>query len=709
MLTPMHRHRAFLPRTMAALAASVLLMTSFAAVAHAQNLTERLTDEAGALDGGQRSAALDAIDQLESSANIQLWALFVDTTGGEAIDDYTQRVVDENGLGVNDALFVVAVDDRRYQLWISDSLTDEITTDEQDAILADRVEPALRDADWGGSVVAAAEGLADAATTGGNGGTGNGGNGGNGNGGNGGNGNEQPAGEPSSGPSFFVVLLAVVLIGVGGWLLWSRLRAGRAREEDDRERERRLRGLSQQANALLIETDERLRHDAQELGFVEAEFGSDAADPFREALAKARAELQAAFKLRQLLDDNQPETPPEREKLLNEIVSRCEVAKQLVEEQTQRFRELRDLERRAPEILAEQERRIGAVESRIPGVESSLAELRTDASGSSQAVQGNVSEARKRIELARRGVTEGQAALHRSEGPTAARAAKASQDALAQAAALLDAVDREAATLTEARTALDPALAQARADLEAATKAVAGAADRDQADELATAQAKLQAAEAAVAGTPRDLVLAYRLAREAESEAEQVVARVHEGEQKRAKERAAVDAGIRAAELSLDRASEFIAARRHGVGRRPRTALSEADVALDEARRLRDTDPAAAIASAKRATQLADEAYQRAQDDFASVDRRGYGGTVIIDGQPYSSGRSNWGSDVGGAIIGGIIGSILSGGGRGGGWGGGGFGGFGGGGGIGRGLGGGGRSFGGGFGGGGGRSRGGGW
>lgn len=701
MLTPMHRFRVLLPRAATALAVVLLLLASLVSVAAAQTLTERLVDEAGALDGGARGRALEAIDQLEADASIQLWALFVGTTGGEAIDDYTRRVVDENGLGVNDALFVVAVDDRRYQLWISDSLTDEVTTDEQDAILADRVEPALSGGDWGGSVVAAAEGLADAATGSVDGGA---------NGGGEEPAGEEPSGEASSGPSFFVVLIALILIGVGGWLLWSRLQAGRAREEDDQERERRLRGLSQQANALLIQTDELLRHDAQELGFVEAEFGSEAADPFREALARARAELQAAFRLRQLLDDDQPETPPEREKLLNEIVSRCTTAKQLVEAQTQRFRELRDLERRAPEILAEQDAKIAAVEARIPAVEESLQTLRAEASGSSQAVQGNVSEARKRIELARRGVTEGRAALERNDAATAARAAKASQEALAQAAKLLDAVDREAAALSESRTALDAALAQARSDLEAATRAVAGASDRDQADELAAAQSKLQAADAALAGTPRDLVLAYRLAREAESEAEQVVARVQEGEQRRAKERAAVDSGIRAAELALDRASDFIAARRHGIGRRPRTALSEAEAALDEARRLRDSDPAGALRAAKRATQLADEAYTRARNDFTTVDQRGYGGTVVIDGQPYSSGRSNWGSDVGGAIIGGIIGSILSGGGRRGGWGGGGgFGGFGGGGGgIGRGLGGGGRSFGGGFG-GGGRSRGGGW
>jgi hypothetical protein len=209
------------------------------------------------------------------------------------------------------------------------------------------------------------------------------------------------------------------------------------------------------------------------------------------------------------------------------------------------------------------------------------------------------------------------------------------------------------------------------------------------------------------------VALAYRLAREAEAAADRIVAAVKEGEERRAKAVAGADAAIRAAEVSLERADDFIAARRHGVGRKPRTRLSEADEALRRARALRDTEPERAVQEAQRAGQLADDAYRLGRDDFDRTERAGYGGTVVINGRHFPTGReSGWGGgDLGGAIIGGIIGSILSGGGRrgggfgGGGFGGGGFGGFGGGGG----LGGGGRSFGGGFGGGGGRSGGGAW
>ena len=672
-----------------------------APAALAQTLNERVVDESGVLSDGDVAEALEAIEALDDARNVQLWALFVGTTGGTSITDFADAVAAENSLGGNDALLVVAIDDRRDALWVGDLLTD-VSDTEIDLILSDRVEPNLADSAWGAAIAGAAQGL-DAAlapgepepTPDGDGGV------------------APPAPADDDGIGFTGALIALLLIGGGAWLIWSWLRGRNAAAEEVRERSRRLQGLARDANAELIETDELLRHNAQELGFVEAEFGAEAAEPFSAALAAARAELQAAFRARQLLDDGTPDSPEDRERLLNEILAHCAKAQGLVEEQTARFRELRDLERRAPEVLDELERDVAAVRGRLTDVDAQVATLRDEASGSSQAVHGNPAEARKRIDIAERGIADGRAALSTDDRGGAARVAKAAQDALAQARGLLDAVEHESRNLAEARAGLDAALAQAATDLGAAEAAVRDATDTDQADELAAARSTLEAARAATAAMPRDLVLAYRLAREAEAAADKVVASVREGEERRAKELAAADAAIRAAELSTDRAEEFIAGRRHGVGRRPRTALSEADAALERAHAARDRDPAAAVTEARRATQLADDAYERARAEFQRTQGAGRGGTVVIGGQPFPMGRgSDWGSDVGGAIIGGIIGSILSGGGRRGGgggfggFGGGGFGGFGGGGG---GLGGGGRSFGGGFGGGGGRSRGGGW
>ena len=686
-------------RVMRATLFLILVALLVAPAVMAQTLSERVVDESGVLSDGDVTEALDAIQELDDERNVQLWALFVGTTGGASITDFADAVAAENALGGNDALLVVAIDDRRDALWVGD-LLDDVSDEEIDHILADGVEPNLADRAWGAAIAAAANGLDaalapvqpeptpdpdDGGVT-----------------------PEPPAGD-DEGLGFTGALIALLLIGGGAWLIWSWLQRRGAAADEVRERSRRLQGLARDANAALIETDELLRHNAQELGFVEAEFGAEAAEPFAAALAAARTELQAAFRARQLLDDGTPETPEDRERLLSEIVAHCTKAQELVEEQTARFRELRDLERRAPEVLDELQAAVASVQERLPAVEAQVTTLRDEASGSSQAVHGNPAEARKRIEIAQRGITDGRAALAADDRGGAARVAKAAQDALAQARRLLEAVEHETRNLGEARAGLDAALAQAATDLGSADAAVRGATDTDQADELAAARSTLEAARAASAAMPRDLVLAYRLAREAEAAADEVVARVREGEERRSKELAAADAAIRAAELATDRAEEFIAGRRHGVGRRPRTALSEADAALERARAVRDREPAAAVTEARRATQLADDAYERARAEFQRAQGAGRGGTVVIGGQPFPMGRgSDWGSDVGGAIIGGIIGSILSGGGRRGG--GGGFGGFGGGGfGGGGGLGGGGRSFGGGFGGGGGRSRGGGW
>jgi hypothetical protein len=172
---------------------------------------------------------------------------------------------------------------------------------------------------------------------------------------------------------------------------------------------------------------------------------------------------------------------------------------------------------------------------------------------------------------------------------------------------------------------------------------------------------------------------------------------------------ATADASLAAAQADIDRAADFIAARRSGVGRTARTRLAEAERHYEAAFLVRDTDPEQTIGHARRAEQLAEQAYALADRDFTDFNGGGFGGTGL---------PSRGGNDALGAILGGIIGGVLSGGGRGGGWGGspwgssgpfGGGGGWGGGGGRGGPFGGGGGFGGGGFGGGGGRSRGGRW
>jgi uncharacterized membrane protein YgcG len=679
------------------IAAALLVVLAAATVTPAAGqdvpkLTGRLTDQTGVMSSSDTSTALDGINRLERDHNVQLWALFVKTTGSTTAPDYATEVANANALGGNDALLVVATDDHRDGLWVG-PLLDPVSTNELSAVLADGVEPQLRKAAWGQAVADGATALGQAyASATGAGGAGNGG-------------TTQTSAPPDLGWLVWFLPLVLVLAGTGIVAWW--FTNWRATHREAEERDRRTGELARKANALLIQTDEILRQDDQELAFAEAEFGADAVDPFKTALVQARAELQAAFKVRQQLDDEVPEDPPTRETMLSEIVTRTTNAQNLVEQETERFRQLRDLERRAPEILAALPGELGTVDTRLSSSETTLRALEAEAASSATAVRGNLAEARKRMALAREAVARGGTAVQTGDKGAAARAAKAAQDATAQAVTLLDAIEAAGQALEDARQQLVDALEKAQADVQAAETAVQGAVDGTLPADVSEAEAKLAAAQRASGGTPHDLVLAHRLAKEAEAAANGVVARIKQGQEQRAKAMAATDAALAAAGQSVQRAGDFISARRHGVGRIARTRLADATTALDQARTMHDSDPAAALLQAQKASTQADAAYRQAADDFDETDAAGYGGTVVINGRHYPMGRRGpgWGNDIGTAILGGIIGGILSGGGRGG-WGGpfgsssgGGFGGFGGGG----------RSIGGGFGGGGGRSVGGGW
>ena len=87
--------------------------------------------------------------------------LFVATTGSLTSTEFVDETARINSLGANDALLLVAIDDRTDAIWVSDSLP--ITNEELNAVIADQLEPALGDGDFPAAVIAAAEGLGAAA------------------------------------------------------------------------------------------------------------------------------------------------------------------------------------------------------------------------------------------------------------------------------------------------------------------------------------------------------------------------------------------------------------------------------------------------------------------------------------------------------------------------------------------------------------------
>ncbi|MBI2782324.1 MAG: TPM domain-containing protein [Chloroflexi bacterium] len=595
-----------------------------------------------------------SLDDLLAKQRVQVFVLFVGSTGALTSTEFVDETARINSLGGDDVLLLVAVDDRTDAIWVSDSLA--ITNDELNRVISDTLEPALRTGTFDIAVIEAARALgAAASTTQPNPGIGETG---------------PPGGGVTPPPSggimesvdgVLIGLVGIVLLGVGLAILlvWLASRVSSWRETE--ERDRRTGKLARAANAQLIAIDDRIRSSDQEAGFVEAQFEADEAAPFRAAVAQAKTELGGAFEIRQRLDDDQPEDAPTREAMLNDILERLGRAAAALDAQTARIEELRNLERQAPAVLASLPAQVDALAARLPAATATLDQLSAAyAEPAWAAVKGNVAEATKGIAGARAAIDRGTAAVT-ATGTGVAHEIVTAQQGIAGAARLLDAIDVAARTIRETEAGLGAQLDAAEADLDAALAAT----PRDGPDgmpshaaDVEAARAALRSARAAAAARPAEPIGAARSAATAQRLAGELLAAVRADAEQSARFAAALEASIAAARAEMDRASDFVATRRGGVGRRARTRLAEAERMLGVAEAERATDPKQAMADAQRADKLAGEAYSLATLDFTQWDRTGRGSAA------------SGGGDFAGAILGGIIGGILSGGGRGAGWGG---------------------------------------
>lgn len=643
-----------LRRPCLALAAAILVqLTLMVGVGAAQSIPKldgQITDQAGVVGNG-RASLESALADLLARENVQLYALFVRTTSGEDPTTYAQATFEQNFLGGNDFLVVVAVDDRRFAWWDKDAVP-SLPSSEIDSLLSKFAEPQFRAGDYAAGVAAFATGLADdlaapvppPATAPPN---------------DGGSPAPQPSASLDTGLVVAIVGLILVIGGIVLLLAWvQRWRQSRLTAE---ERDRRTGQLARDANALLIQADDAVREADQELAFAEAEFEEPDVAPLRDALAKARDEMKAAFALRQQLDDATPEDPPTKERMLGEIVERSRRVMASLTEQRERVQKLRDAEQAAPQTLAGLPALIDAVAPRIPAAESALQQLHAYAEPTWKPVDGNVAEAEKRIAAARDAVAAGVAAFASTppQPNVGAQSARRAERVLGEATALLDAIDRQVGAVSDARGRLDPELTAAQQDIASARAALNGkTADPALAQKIVDAERLLAQARQEAGTSAPDVIGALRDAQAAHQAADAILAGIRDAQAQQARQAAALASAIRTAEASVAGANDFIATRRQGVGREARTRLSTAQGHLDAAHQLVSSDPARALDEAGQADRAAAEAYRLAQSDFDQWDRPGPRG----------------GDNVGAAILGGLIlGNILGGmgGGRqGGGWGG---------------------------------------
>src|SRR3712207_5341772 len=149
---------------LAPLAAVVLLGGGPALAEPPFDVPEQVTDRAGVLVGDE-SAVEAAVADLQAEEQVQLFVVYVDSFDGLDPDEWATRTAELSGLGGNDVLFAVAVEDGLYTY--NPPADFRLSDQEIEELVASDVRPELSAGDFDGAAVAFAEGLGSGGDSGG--------------------------------------------------------------------------------------------------------------------------------------------------------------------------------------------------------------------------------------------------------------------------------------------------------------------------------------------------------------------------------------------------------------------------------------------------------------------------------------------------------------------------------------------------------------
>ncbi|MFJ6155482.1 TPM domain-containing protein [Pseudarthrobacter sp. NPDC092184] len=627
----------------------------------------KIVDKAGVL-GGDKAEVEAAIKKLGTDHAMTLHVVYVKTfTDPDAPAEWAAEVATNAKLGQNALVLAVATESRKYQL--SKPSNSKITDAQRDKILSSAVDPQLRAGDYAQAAVDAAAAIGDAAG--------------------GGSGNVPGDG---SGAAVLVGAGVVAAGGAGAYLYFRNKRkkaAGQAANasygpqgaELDPLASLSIEELRRKGGSLLIEADDAIKSSEQELMFAQAQYGDSAVGNFTKALNEAKAHLSESFKLQQQLDDHIPDTEEQQRTWLGEIIRRSEAALASLQEQKADFDSLRELEKNAPQALAAVNAGAREADSKISSAEESLTSLRSKYSESALTqVSDNILQAKERLAFVQNATATAQQKLAEGEGSLAAVAVRAAEESLHQTNVLLDAIAKVSSNLDEARSTLESAVVDTSQDLAQARAMIQSGAHPELAGPVAGVENALAQVKAEIQGGKIDPIATLQRVETAHQSLDQALSGIRDQQEQSRRAQASLQQTIMSAQAQISATSDYITARRGGVGTEARTRLAESQRNLDYALSIARTDPVTALTYAQQAHALAAQAAQLAQadvDHFGGYANQGYGRGGMFGG--------GGGGGLGGAILGGIlINSILNGGGGagwggghsdGGGWGGGDFGG----------------------------------
>lgn len=560
-----------------AVAAGALLAPGAAVAAPPLDLVDEVTDEAGVL-GDRTDEVRSAVDALADRTPYQLFVVYVDTFDDLDPAAWADATAQASDLGRDDVLLAVAVESRRYQVSVDDAIG--LTDAQLDRVQTDRIEPALREDDWAGAAVAAAQGY-----------------------------EEEVAGEGRAGRVLLGILAGAVLVAAAAWgfVAWRRRRAAAAD----------LDALAGRAGQALVAADDAVQASATELGFADAQLGPDAVGPFVAALDEARALLAQAFEAQHGLDDGADLPDAERHARLTRVLALCDQVDDVLDAQTDALARLRDLHARAPQVLDELAARADALDARTATARTAIDRIAAHHAASVVApVADHPATAAAQVAHARDAVAQGRAVLD-TDRPAAVLRAGDAEGALAGAAALLDAVDHLAADLAAAPARIDAAVTSISSDVDDAARL----APTDPQVGAAVADARAAVAHAQASRTAGDPPAALHRLADAEARLDALLAPARAQAEALARARERLPVLLAQGDASARSGADLLATQRSAVGAGARTRFAEGQRLLTEAHAAAPVDPVTAATLADRAVALLAEAHRAARADLDAARR----------------------------------------------------------------------------------------
>ncbi|WP_181430092.1 TPM domain-containing protein [Curtobacterium sp. MCPF17_018] len=605
---------------MTAALVAMLIVLAPAATAHATAPVDLggayVLDEADALTASQQARVEQAVQDLYSETQTQLFVVFVPSfTDPTDHTEWGRAVLEQNQIDTDGILLSVAVDERNYDVQQTNETA--ISSSDVENAVNDSLLPRLKQGDWSGAAVAFADGLTQSQA-------------------------------PVDLTWLWILLLAVV-VGLIVVVLVIRTRNKRRTAAATKAQEASLADLERTAGGALVTIDDELRTAEQEVGFASAQFGPDAAKPFADAVQAAQREVRKAFTIRQQLDDEIPDTPQQRAEWANQIIVICERAHAAIEEQTEAFDQLRSLEDGIEDAAASLAQAVAAAPASVGAAAAALDRVRARYTGRTLAtVANNVDQAHQVLAFATERSNAATASIAAGDKGEAVVAVRDAQHALAQVQQLTDGALAAEQSFDEATARAEAMRIDIQGDVAAARSLRSGGPD------LAAAVTR---AEAVLRQglDPKDPVAAVDALTRANTEIDQAIAAARGAEEQRQRATQALDAALRDARNRISQARDYVSLHRGGIGPTARTRLSEAQRAYDDAVELAPSNPGQALNAARAAEQYAAAAMDAANDDLG-----GWGG---------GQGGGGGGAQLGGLVTGLVLGGLL--GGRGGSYGGG--------------------------------------